>query len=382
MATERKTKKRGQNEGSIYKRADGRWCAVLNLGYENGKRQRKYLYADTRAKVADLLAEARHAQKQGIAPADARRTVAAFLADWLENTVKGSVRPRTHDDYATIVRLHLVPTVGKIVLTKLTPQDVQRMMTTKRKEGLSPRSVAHIRNILGIALAKAVRWRIVPFNAASLTEPPRVERFIPHTITPDHARAFLDTVKDTRHEALYMVALTLGLRQGELLGLRWQDVNLDAGTLTVRMQLQRGGRELVEPKTDRSRRTLALPTMTVDALKQHRKRQVEERLRAGSRWHDGDFIFPTATGTPTNARDLVRDFHQHRDAAKLPPVRFHDLRHAAASFLLAQGADMRLIMEVLGHSHIGTTANIYTHVAETVKRGAANMMDDLLTGTK
>jgi len=222
----------------------------------------------------------------------------------------------------------------------------------------------------------------VPFNAASLTEPPRVERFIPHTITPDHARAFLDTVKDTRHEALYMVALTLGLRQGELLGLRWQDVNLDAGTLTVRMQLQRGGRELVEPKTDRSRRTLALPTMTVDALKQHRKRQVEERLRAGSRWHDGDFIFPTATGTPTNARDLVRDFHQHRDAAKLPPVRFHDLRHAAASFLLAQGADMRLIMEVLGHSHIGTTANIYTHVAETVKRGAANMMDDLLTGTK
>jgi len=374
--------KRGQNEGIIYKRDDGRWCAILNLGYENGKRRRQYLYGKTHAEVADALAEARHAQKQGIAPADGRRTVAAFLADWLENTVKGSVRDRTHEDYETIVRLHLVPTLGKTVLTKLTPQDVQRMMTTKRKEGLSPRSVAHIRNILGIALAKAVRWRLVPFNAASLTEPPRVERFIPHTITPDHARAFLDTVKDTRHEALYVVALTLGLRQGEVLGLRWKDVNLDTGTLTVRMQLQRGSGVLVEPKTDRSRRTLALPTMTVDALKQHRKRQAEERLRAGAQWHDGNFIFPTTIGTPTNARDLIRDFHAHRNAAKLPPVRFHDLRHAAASFLLAQGADMRLIMEVLGHSHIGTTANIYTHVAENVKRGAANMMDALLTGTK
>jgi integrase len=183
-----------------------------------------------------------------------------------------------------------------------------------------------------------------------------------------------------RLEALYAVAITTGLRRGEVLGLRWEDVDLDEGTLAVRRALQRlsGGLQFTEPKTDRARRTLALPAVTVAALRAHRKRQLEERMAAGSRWHEMGLVFSTGIGTPLDPADLNHHFRRTLERARLPQKRFHDLRHGAASALLAAEVHPRVVMEILGHSNISLTMNTYTHVVEQLKREAAAKMDALL----
>jgi len=221
---------------------------------------------------------------------------------------------------------------------------------------------------------------------AKLVDGPRVERFEGKTLIPEQARQFLDTAKGERLEALYTVALSLGLRMGEALGLRWQDVDLDRRTLTVNRILERIGRGqgskllLVEPKTSRSRRTVNLPDAAIRALRGHKVRQLEERLMAGSRWQDNGLVFPNTLGTPLEPHSLHDDFKRILVKAGLPDIRFHDLRHSAASLMLALGIPLRSIQDILGHSSIALTANLYAHVGEQLRREAADAMDGLLNG--
>jgi integrase len=190
----------------------------------------------------------------------------------------------------------------------------------------------------------------------------------------------LDAVRLHRLGALFTVALALGLRQGEALGLKWDAVDFQAGTLQVRAALQRVGKawHLVEPKSERSRRVVALPRMAIVALRAHRVRQKKERLLAGSRWHEMGFVFTTRTGTPLAPRNLNRAFKGLLKRANLPDVRFHDLRHTAATFLLAQGVDARTIMETLGHSQISLTMNTYAHVLVEARQDAADRLGRVL----
>ncbi len=376
--------KRGQNEGSIYKRPDGRWCAQVNLGYVNGKRKRKYLYGDTRAEVAKQMTTILRDVQQGIPVATERLTVSTFLDRWLEDSVKPSVRPSTYADYETTVRLHLKPVLGRIGLTRLTARDVQKIMNEAIRAGEPVATVRHTRLILSIALGRAMKWRLVAINAASLVEAPRTEHHEIQPLTPEQTIKLLESIRGDRLEALYTVAVAIGLRRGEALGLTWDCIDFDTATLTVRYQLQRIAKTLtrVEPKTARSRRTVALPSVVVDALRRHKIRQLEERLLAGSRWQDTGYIFTTGIGTPLDGRSVTRFFTDALKRAELPHVRFHDLRHGCATLLLMQGASLRAIMETLGHSQIAVTANIYAHVGETIKRETAAMMDAALsTGT-
>jgi len=376
--------KRGQNEGSIYKRPDGRWCAQVNLGYVNGKRKRKYLYGDTRAEVGKQMTTILRDVQQGIPVATERLTISAFLDRWLADYVKPSVRQSTYADYETTVRLHLKPTLGRIGLTRLTAQDVQKMMNEDIRAGVPVATVRHTRLILSIALGRAMKWRLVAINAASLVEAPRTEHSEIRPLTPEQTRHLLESIRGDRLEALYTVAVAIGLRRGEALGLTWDCIDFDTATLTVRYQLQRIAKTLtkVEPKTARSRRTVALPSVVMDALRRHKIRQLEERLLAGSRWQDTGYIFTTTIGTPLDGRSVTRFFTDTLKRADLPHVRFHDLRHGCATLLLMQGASLRAIMETLGHSQIAVTANIYAHVGETIKRETAAMMDAALsTGT-
>jgi len=381
MATERKTKKRGPNEGTIFKRADGRWCAQPSLGYVNGKRHRPTIYGQSYAEVRDKLARVLANAQQGIMPANKRITVTAFLDQWLEDSVKPSRAPRTYASYAETVRLHLVPALGRIMLDKLTPQDVQRMMRAGERAGLAARTVSYHRTVLRIALGQAVKWGMIGRNVAALVAPPKAVRYEGRTLTPDEAKQLLKTVGGDRLEALYAVALAVGLRQGEALGLRWQDIDLEGRTLTVRNQMQRinGKLTLTEPKTAHSRRTVALPSVVVAALHRHCERQAEERAWAGSRWQESGLVFTTAIGTPLNQPNLRRAFCALLDRAGLPMIRFHDLRHSAASLLLAQGASPRVIMETLGHANIGITMNLYTHVMPALLQETAAMMNRVLT---
>jgi integrase len=384
-------RKRGRNEGSIYKRADGRWCAVVDLGWADGKRKRKYLYGETRAEVAEQLTKTLRDKAQGLPVATERQTVGRFLERWLQDSVKANVRPRTFESYELTVRLHLTPTLGDIRLEKLSPQHVQTMLNRKLKDGLAPRTVAYLRVVLRRALNQALRWGLVARNAAALAEPPRVPRHEITPLTPEQARALLDVAKGERLEALYTVALALGMRRGEILGLRWQDVDFDARTLQVRQAIQRvagkltdsgaGGLRASEPKTERSRRKIAMPETIARALRMHRVRQLEERLAAGAAWQDTGLIFVSTLGTPLEPKALHRDFKRLLAKAELPSsIRLHDLRHSAASLLLAQGVPLRTIMELLGHSSITLTADTYSHLMAPTMREAADKMDALLTG--
>jgi len=376
--------KRGQNEGSIYKRAsDGRWVGALFLGYENGTRKTQSFYGKTHAEVADKLADAQHKLKQGIAPTDGRLTVEAYLARWLEDCVKPKAAPRTYSTYTGVVKRYLAPALGRKVLGKLTAADVQRMTNTLLARNLSPSTVKHALNVLRIALGQAVRWGDLPRNVADLVEAPKTERYEVHPLTPAQALVLMDAIKGNRHEALYIVTMTTGLRQGEAFGLRWQDVNLDAGTLTVRHQLQReGGKpQLMPPKSSRSRRTIPLTSFAVDALRRHRIHQKEERLIAGARWQDVGFVFTNTTGGPLTP-NINGTYQNVLKRANLPHQRFHDLRHTCASLMLAQGVPARVVMETLGHSQISVTLNTYSHVAPELARAAADQMNTFLTGTE
>ncbi len=371
------TTRRGHNEGHIYHRDDGRWEAKLSL--PNGKR--KSFYARSRKEAQDALRAAQRDLDAGLDLGTAKRTVAAFLDHWLVDVAKPSVRPKTYASYSQLVRLHLKPALGHHQLSKLSPQHIQMMMNGKSAAGLSPRTVQYLRAVLRRALGQALKWGLVGRNVATLVDPPRSQRSEVTPLSPLQARAFLMAAQGDRLEALYSVAIALGLRQGEALGLRWADVDLDAGTLRVRHALQRidGTLQLVEPKTKRSKRTIPMPPSVVTALRAHRVRQLEERLIAGSRWREYDFVFPSTIGTPADARNIVRRFHALLDRAGLPSMRFHDLRHTCASLLLAQHVPPRVVMETLGHSQIALTMDTYSHVMPVMQREAATLMDQLLT---
>jgi integrase len=378
--TARGGKRRGHGEGSITKLGDGRWQGRVDLGYVKGKRKRKAVYGATKREVQEKLARARHQAEQGLPLPDERQTVGQFLERWLTETVRNAVRPTTYTSYASYVNNHLIPDLGKIPLAKLAPADIQAFLNTKRADGLTPRTVQYLRAILRRALEQALRWGLVGRNAAALTAPPRLDARDIEPLTHEQVLVLLNAIRGDRLEAMYTVAVALGLRQGEILGLRWEDIDLRAGTLTVRHALQKVEKKptLVEPKTRRSRRTLALPDFAVTALRSHKARQLEERLVVGSSWEEWGLVFTTPSGTPLDPSNVTHRYQAILAAAGLPRQRFHDLRHCCASLLLAQGLTLKDVMETLGHSQISLTANLYGHLYVEQRREVAARMHALL----
>jgi integrase len=330
--------------------------------------------------VREKLIAARHAQQQGLPIANERVTTGQFLTRWLEESAKLTIRPRTYASYAQLIRLHLVPELGRIPLGKLGPQHVQEFLNRKLASGLSPRTVQYLHAVLRRALNQATKWGLVGRNVALLVDAPRVRRTEVSPLSPEHARIFLEAVRGDRLEALYTVALAIGLRQGEALGPQWDDVDLEKGTISVRNELQRadGRLQLVELKAARSRRTLALPQVAVAALRVHQARLLEDRLLAGDRWEEHGIVFTTRLGRPLTARNVFRAYQRALIRAGLDHQRFHDLRHTCASLLLAQNVHPRVVMEILGHSQFSLTMNTYSHVIPALQQDAAGRMDGLL----
>ena len=373
--------KHGRGEGSVYKRADGRWAAAFTLA-DGG---RKYYYANTRREVAERLRAGLQTQSQGLPATNERERVGPWLTHWLADIATPNLRPKTIASYDAIVRRHLLPTLGRIVLTRLTPDDVERYCAAKAAGGLAPKTVRHHHSVLRRALREAERRGLIQRNVARLVTPPKAARFEVRPLTPQEARAILDATGRDRLAALYALALGLGLRQGEVLGLRWEDVDLPAGTVTVRQTLQRydGAYHLGEPKTERSRRSLAMPEQLAGILRQHRARQAEEQIAAGKDWRGKDWglVFASEMGEPLSGIQVTRRFQRLLSAAGLPRMRFHDLRHGAATVLLALGVDLRTIMETLGHSQISVTMDVYAGVIPELKRDAAERVGAALWGT-
>ncbi len=377
-----RTKRRGSGEGSIYfVKSRELWRAAVTIHTPSGRR-RKWLSARTRAEVAEKLASALHARVEGTLRAGRTPTLGEFLALWLEGLL---LEPSTVRGYEQVARVHLVPTLGHIRLDRLSPIDVDRMLHEKERAGLSAQTRANIRSVLRSAISFAVRKGITARNVVKLSEPVKTRVYEATYLTRDEASALLEAAEGDRLEALYSVAIPLGLRQGEILGLRWDDVDLEAKQLHVRVQLQfvKGtGFVLKEPKWH-SKRTIPLPDITLRALRAHKIRQVEERLRAGTTWQDHGLVFATEIGTPISATNLLkRSFKPILAKAELRrPVRFHDLRHSAATLLLTMGVPLKVISVILGHSTTRMTER-YAAVVPELAREAAAAMDRALLEKK
>ena len=370
-------KKRGNGEGSIYRRTDGRWVGQYLVHTAKGPKYR-YLYGKTRAVVAEKLTKAMADRDSGLIFDAGKMTVGDYLDRWLVDTVRGTVRTSTYERHEEIVRLHIKPSLGRVGLKKLTPAHVRGLYSEKLDSGLAPATVRRIHSTLHKALSQAVSDGIVPRNAADVKAPrPAPEEIRP--LSEDEARAFLDAAKQSgeRFEALYVLAITTGLRRGELLGLRWDDADLELGTLRVgRALVREGGRHtLGGTKTRRGRRQINLTPRTVNALKAHRKKQLEEKMKLAGLYKDHGLIFASGVGTPINPENLVkRSFKPLLAKAGLPKIRFHDLRHTCATLLLGRGVHPKLVQELLGHATIAMTLDTYSHYLPSMGDQTAGAM--------
>lgn len=371
------------------RRADGRWEARVSLGTgPDGRRRRKVLYAATEARAVALLRQARHDADAGALAGERAPTVGSWLTYWLDAIAAPRCRPSTMQLYRMYVRRHLQPHLGRARLDKLTPEHVERAYAAmaagdpaRGVRPLAPASVLQAHRILSRALTVAESRGHVTRNVARLVDAPRQVHREQEHLRSGEARAVLEATRGRREHARWVLALALGLRQGEALGLRWKDVDLDAGILTIRRALQRqagAGLVFVEPKSATSRRVVPLPRFAVEALRAHRRLQAGERLAAAEWWDEHELIVCQANGRPVDPRSDHRAWRASLVQAGARQVRLHDARHTAATLLLEQGVPARVVMAILGHSSIGLTLGTYSHVTAELAREAADTMDRVL----
>ncbi len=367
--------------GHITKRGDA-WTAIVDLPPDpaTGKRRQKRITARTRREVEALVAELIHKAETGGFTDAGRITVREFFDRWLE-TAAPTLRAATVRRYRDLARLHITGTIGSVKLAKLAPGDVQRLYAGRLAAGLSPTSVRHVHGLLHRALGDAVRWGLLHRNVTEAVDPPRRSTPEAQTWNAEQVAHVLTAAVGDDFEPLWRLALLAGMRRGELLGLRWTDVDLDAGTLSVRRTLSRGESsrlESGEPKTASGRRRIALPGSVVESLRRHRIRQVEYRLAVGPAFEDQGLVFTNETGGPLHPNSLTIRFRKLIAAGSVPKIRFHDLRHTCATLLLSQGVHPKVVQERLGHADIAMTMNLYSHVTPDMQRDAADRLDALL----
>jgi integrase len=403
-------KRNPNGEGTIYRRKDGRYEGAGYVLMPDGTYKRRRVYGHTWEEARKKLTELLSKSDQGIPAADTTESLSTYLPYWLEHVVSHKVRPSTVYSYSKCVNAYIVPRLGKKKLARLSAKDVRLFLdwarqacqccaqgrdaarptgarrccaaTPKRccERRLSPRMVQYLHAVLRNALQHAVREELVQRNVAKLVQVQTPRYRVGRGLSVAEGKKLLDDVRDDRLSAAYVLALYLGLRRGELLGLHWSDVDLDGGSLEIRTALQRvnGELTLTAPKTRRSERPVPLPVVCVDALRRHFERQAEEREAAGEQWQETGLVFTTRRGTPIEPRNLNRHFYPIRERLGLD-IRFHDLRHTCVTLLLGLGIPPHIVRDIVGHSALDVTMNIYAHADMTEKRAALDKLGDLLS---
>lgn len=377
-------------QGSIKRRGQASWTVIIDLGTHpvTGKRRQlsKAVKGPKRNADAELV-QLLHERDTGVERPTGKLTVAAFLEQWLRDYVLGNCAPKTYSTYCQVVRGHLVPTLGSLDLVALRPSHIQalyaRMLKDGRRDhhggGLSARSVLRYHQVLHAALHSAVRWQVLIRNPADSVDPPRAEHRDLSTMTPEQARTVMAAADATPYGSFVRLALLTGMRRGELIGLRWSDV--DGSFLHVQQTAQRiSGMGVVyrQPKTRLSRRSIALSPDAVAVLRTQRARQAEAKLLAGPAYVDRDLVFATGLGSPIEAGNLARVWYRIRVAAGMPRLRLHDLRHGHATLMLGQGVHPKVVSERLGHASIAITLDTYSHVLPGLQEAAAVALDSIL----
>lgn len=361
-------KRRSRGEGSIYYReTKGLWVAKLTL--PDGRNKLKY--AKQQKTVRDWLVSQQNQLRQGLLTKNDAITISEYLTNYMETVGKHTLRPKTIETNSSIIRIHIIPAIGKIKLAQLRPDHLQSLYSQKLDAGLSRRTVHYIHSIIHKALRQAVRWGIVARNVSDLVDAPSPKRRPPSVYTAEQVQTFLSSVKDDRFYLIYVLAIYGGFREGELLGLHAEDVQLEAGVITVKRAAQYllgKGVVITEPKTAKSRRSVKLPTTALKVLEEYLK---QLNINQG-------LIFTTASGNPISPRFLVKKFKQAITKAGLPDIRFHDLRHTSATLLLSANVHPKVVQERLGHSSITLTMDTYSHVIPGMQDEAAEKLDLIL----
>jgi integrase len=378
-----KQKRRGKGEGSIYfDKKNIRW--VGSFYTEDGKR--KYAYGRTEKEAREKLRTAQYEDKQGTLATGPQQTVKQYMEYWLEKVHKPAIRISSYVEYRRILNNHILPALGHIRLQKLTVQQVESLYAQKAKEGLSARRIMSIHGVLRKGLAHAVYLNLVPRNVCDI-----VKRSLPHqvrheaqTLTKEQAQRLLEGVRGHYPwETLFTLAITTGMRRGELAALRWSDIHFEEKYLQVRRSVRQAGLgyglQVSEPKTASSRRKIVLSPFLVEVLQQHRVRQEEAQCAAGEAWKDSELVFSSGDGGFINLETMRTWFKRLLRVVGLPSIRFHDLRHSAATLLLEMGVHIKVVQELLGHSNVLITLNIYSHVLPSLHEEAVGELSNLFT---
>jgi integrase len=374
-------KRRGHNEGTVFYLASrDRW--VVDVTVSTGKRKRFYFKTKQEAIRGrnELLREV----EQSTLATGPRRKLGEYLEDWIENVHKDELRISTYVKYKKLIK-YIVAELGNVWLQKLTPEQVRRFYTRlgKKKEdggrGLSSKTIHEVHGVLHLALENAVRWSYVSRNVCDLVKPPRIVSREPTPLTLEQAQALLETVREHRLEVLLAVAVVTGMRRGELVALRWSNIDFKRKTLLVLHTVDyipKYGYVETEPKTKAGKRLVKLPDFLLDMLKQHRAKLLEQQLKKGVAWENRDLVFPDLRGGYFNPGYLDKVFAKLLREAGVPHMPFHDLRHSAATILLSMGVNIKVIQQLLGHSDIAITLRIYGHLLPSMQDEAVEKWED------
>ncbi len=369
--------------GSIRKRGKS-WAVIYDAGRDPVTGKRRQVWRTVRGTKADAqreLARLQHLSATGIDIAPERLTVNQYLERWLVDYASARVAPSTLIRYRGLLRVHVAHRIGGQLLARLKPIHLQEVYSAMLRDGSAPRTVLHVHRVLHEALDRAVKWDLIHRNPVDAVDPPRPAKHDAPALTVDQVNAIIREASTTPYGGVVQVAVMTGLRQGEVLGLRWADVALDRAVLSVRQSAQRLPGEAIsfrQPKTHRSQRPVSLSPALVAFLRAHRLSQLEHRLLLGAAYDDHDLVFATALGTPIDAGNLRRAWTAIAAAAGLRGLRFHDLRHAHATLLLSAGVHPKVVSERLGHSSVTLTLDTYSHVLPSMGLEAAAKLDTML----
>lgn len=370
MKEQNKKSRAGHKEGSVFYDSErDRWVAEVTV--ETGKRKR--FRFKTKQEAIRKRNEALRELEQGILATGPRRRLGEYIEDWIENVHRSKIRLGVYLNYKKHVK-HIVAGLGNVWLQKLTPQQVQAFLTRKLEDGLSPKYVREMLGVLRLALNNAVKWGYLSRNVCDLVTRPRVPKHEIAPLTLEQAQRFRQHIQGHRLEVLIMTAVVTGMRRGELLSLRWSDIDFKRGVLQVLHTVDRfAGYGYVEgePKSAAGSRSIRLPGFLLDMLKRHRAQQLERKSQV-KRWEERDLVFPNLRGGYLHPNHMGEAFGQLLEEVGLPPIRFHDLRHSAATILLAMGVNIKVIQELLGHSDIAITLRVYGHLLPSMQQEAVD----------
>ena len=386
----KKTTRNAPGSGTIRQRKDGTWEARYTVGRDpgTGKQIQKSVYGKTKAEVAQKLRKATSEIDEGIYTEPSRLTVGSWFDIWIAEYL-GGVKDTTRAQYSYLLRIHIKPRIGAVKLSALSAPMIQNMYNTAQAEGLSAKSVRNLHGVMHHALDKAVKLGYIKTNPCNACEQPRVVKKEMKTIAGDHLSHFLQAIKGHQFEDLMFVTVFCGLRQGEVLGLTWDCVDFDRGTITISKQLQKerreggGGEYRFVPLKNDKQRTLTPAPEVFTVLRRTQVEQIKSRLKAGQDWNNAlNFVFTRPLGNHLSSRTVYHNFQRVAQEIGIPDVRFHDLRHTYATLSLQNGDDIKTVSENLGHATVAFTLDTYGHVTEKMKQDSANRMQALINASK